>query len=425
MSEVLEPASTENVTFNDIAALHRAKQILTEAVLLPLLAPELFEGLRQPWRGVLLFGPPGTGKTMLAKAMAVTNDLVFINCSAAALVSRWRGDSEKIVRCMFDAARYSAPSIIFVDEVDALISTRGGDNEHEASRRMKTELFTQMDGILGQGRGHGNDSGRSYHVMILATTNCPWDLDAALLRRLEKRVHISLPDFSSREEQFDICLKKSKCEVNSKYEDNGQFERTQKDRCIDMETKTSEEMAMHNVDNDHNSRGKTSSNDVKDEHIKVHVSEDRSEAKISVSLVSNSPNTQDGHKENNAKCGDSGHAYHSAAAYLASLSEGYSSADIQVASREAAMAPMRRMLQQRLVSGASAEASSKALNHSHTNLGLEDRLRLLRSQNADGRLDVPPVTISDFEAAILATKPSVDPTSIERYYTWAAQFSSE
>jgi hypothetical protein len=97
-------------------------------------------------QGVLLFGPPGTGKTLLAKAVCSFNSSMFFNCSASSLISKYRGESEKIVRCLFDAARFCAPSIIFLDEVDALVSTRG-DNEHEASRRLKTEIFSQMDGL--------------------------------------------------------------------------------------------------------------------------------------------------------------------------------------------------------------------------------------------------------------------------------------
>lgn len=185
------------VTFDDIAALDTAKRLLNEAVVLPIIMPEFFTGLREPWRGVLLFGPPGTGKTLLAKAVAGLNASTFFSCSASSLISKYRGDSEKIVKCLFDAARLCAPSIIFLDEVDALVSSRGVDGEHEASRRFKTEFFSQMDGITS-----GKQS-----VMILCTTNCPWDLDGAMRRRLEKRIYIPLPELEARVAVFEICLK--------------------------------------------------------------------------------------------------------------------------------------------------------------------------------------------------------------------------
>jgi hypothetical protein len=135
------------VTFDDIAALTVAKRLLHEAVLLPLLMPEFFTGIREPWKGVLLFGPPGTGKTLLAKAVCGFNSSTFFSCSSSSLISKFRGESEKIVRCLFEAARICSPSVVFLDEVDALVSARGADGEHEASRRLKTEFFAQMDGV--------------------------------------------------------------------------------------------------------------------------------------------------------------------------------------------------------------------------------------------------------------------------------------
>jgi len=189
-----------DMPWSRVAGLERAKELLEEAVSLPLLMPEFFTGIRSPMAGILLYGPPGTGKTLLAKALATECNTTFFNVSTASVTSKWRGDSEKLIRILFQMARHYAPSTIFIDEIDALSTQRGGGSEDDASRRMKTQLLTEMDGITSALK----DS--PAQVMVLGATNHPWDLDEAMLRRLEKRILIPLPEEADRMELFRLDL---------------------------------------------------------------------------------------------------------------------------------------------------------------------------------------------------------------------------
>lgn len=197
-----------NVHWGDIADLVEAKKLLKEAVVLPLIRPDIFKGIRRPWKGVLMVGPPGTGKTMLARALATECGTTFFNVSSSSLTSKWRGESERLVKLLFEMARFYAPSTIFIDEIDSICSRRGGD-EHETSRRVKSELLVEMDGVASSTY---DDDNESKIVMVLAATNFPWDLDEALRRRLEKRIYIPLPDASGREELLRINLREVEIE---------------------------------------------------------------------------------------------------------------------------------------------------------------------------------------------------------------------
>jgi SpoVK/Ycf46/Vps4 family AAA+-type ATPase len=155
-------------------------------------------------------GPPGTGKTMLVKAVAKESQSILFVCTASSLTSKWHGEGEKLLRTLFQVARAAAPSILFVDEVDALLSARKSEGEHEASRRFKTEFMTQVDGIASGGGGTSSSSSggakEDAHLLLIACTNCPWDLDAAVMRRFPRRIYIDLPDLETRKELVNQLL---------------------------------------------------------------------------------------------------------------------------------------------------------------------------------------------------------------------------
>ena len=179
-----------NVSWDSIAGLHDVKRLLRQNLVILPMRPDIAKGLLAPWKSVLFYGPPGTGKTFLAKAVATECKRTFFNVTSATITSRFHGESEKLVSHLFTLAQQMAPSTIFFDEIDSIASQRGTSNEGEASRRMKAQLLTALEGIDG-----ASDDSR---IFVLAATNFPWDLDEALLRRFQKRIYIPLPDEEGR-----------------------------------------------------------------------------------------------------------------------------------------------------------------------------------------------------------------------------------
>ncbi|KAJ3133432.1 hypothetical protein HDU90_005751 [Geranomyces variabilis] len=186
LNEILEGVA--QVTWDDIVGLTLAKATIRETVVLPMLRPDIFSGLRSPAKGVLLYGPPGTGKTLIGKAIASQCNAKFFSITASSLTSKWIGDGEKLVRCLFAVARVFQPSCIFIDEIDSLLGKRK-DGEHDATRRMKTEFLVQFDGC-------GTDA--QDRILLIGATNRPQELDEAVRRRFRKKLYIPLPDSEAR-----------------------------------------------------------------------------------------------------------------------------------------------------------------------------------------------------------------------------------
>eukprot|EP00899_Mesostigma_viride_P006631 jgi/Mesvir1/1596/Mv14564-RA.1 len=197
---------SQAVHWDDIAGLQLAKQALKEMVILPTKRSDIFTGLRSPARGLLLYGPPGNGKTMLAKAVATEAEATFFSISASSLTSKWMGEGEKLVRALFAVARAKQPSIVFIDEIDSILSARSA-NEHEASRRLKTEFLIQFDGVL---------SGSDDRVIVMGATNRPGELDDAARRRLVKRIFIPLPDVEGRKALLEHLLREQKHKMSKR-----------------------------------------------------------------------------------------------------------------------------------------------------------------------------------------------------------------
>lgn len=184
--EILE--TVINITWDDVVGLENVKKAINEIVLWPMMIPAIFTGLRGSPKGLLLFGSPGTGKTMIGKYIASQCKATFFSISASSLTSKWVGEGEKMVRALFYLARKMSPSVIFIDEIDSLLSQRT-DNENEGSRRIKTEFLVQFDGASV------DDTDR---ILIIGATNRPHEIDDAARRRLAKRIYVPLPEFQAR-----------------------------------------------------------------------------------------------------------------------------------------------------------------------------------------------------------------------------------
>ncbi|KAH8986734.1 AAA-domain-containing protein [Lactarius akahatsu] len=197
-SEVIHPDDIE-VQFTDVGGLEDIISSLQESVIIPLLYPGLFRSssalLTAP-KGVLLYGPPGCGKTMLAKALAKESGATFINIAPSVLTNKWFGESSKLVAGLFSLARKTQPSIIFIDEIDSFLRERS-KGDHEVTAMMKAEFMSLWDGLLS-----GSD-----RILILGATNRIRDIDPAFLRRMPKQFPLSLPDAAQREKILTLMLK--------------------------------------------------------------------------------------------------------------------------------------------------------------------------------------------------------------------------
>ena len=192
----VEPSERPNVTWGDVAGLEDAKKAIKEVIVYPVKRPDLFP---LGWsRGLLLFGPPGCGKTLIAAAVANEIDADFIQIDPANIMSKWLGAAEQNVAKIFGGARRTAmggkPVIIFIDEVDSILGVH--TNEVGGEVRMRNQFLKEMDGL--------QDKGKNYHLYVVAATNKPWDLDWAFIRRFQKRVMIPLPDYATRLQMFEL-----------------------------------------------------------------------------------------------------------------------------------------------------------------------------------------------------------------------------
>lgn len=201
MSEIMDHGPP--VAWDDIAGLEFAKATIKEIVVWPMLRPDIFTGLRGPPKGILLFGPPGTGKTLIGKCIACQSGATFFSISASSLTSKWVGEGEKMVRALFAIARCHQPAVIFIDEIDSLLSQRT-DGEHDSSRRIKTEFLVQLDGAATSAEDR---------ILVVGATNRPQEIDEAARRRLAKRLYIPLPEAEARRQIVTNLMSREKSQL--------------------------------------------------------------------------------------------------------------------------------------------------------------------------------------------------------------------